>query len=140
MALLGLGGGFLVSRMRPETFVVRASMLLAMPVGENGPISAGAVLGGDQWKKFMRSYRSLEPIARAQHLYLIGPKRLGGPPLPYGPSGPDAALLSGLEIGPSPPPGARLRSHRRRQELGTDAAQDLAEEPRRGRRLGREGV
>ncbi|MBP9898518.1 MAG: polysaccharide biosynthesis tyrosine autokinase, partial [Gemmatimonadales bacterium] len=106
MALLGLGGGFLVSRMRPETFVVRASMLLAMPVGENGPISAGAVLGGDQWKKFMRSYRSLEPIARAQHLYLIGPKRLGGPPLPYGPSGPDAALLSGLEIGPSYTPGA----------------------------------
>lgn len=106
MALLGLGGGFLVSRMRPESFVVRASMLLAMPVGDNGPISAGAVLGGDQWQKFMRSYRSLEPVARAQHLYLIGPKRLGGPPLPNGPSGPDAALLSGLEIGPSYTPGA----------------------------------
>lgn len=106
MTLLGLGAGFLVSRMRPETYVVRASMLLAMPVGDNGPIAAGAVLGGDQWQKFMRSYKSLEPVARAQRLYLIGPKRLGGPPLPHGPSGPDAALLEGLDIGPSYTPGS----------------------------------
>ena len=84
MALLGLGGGFLVSRMRPESFVVRASMLLAMPVGDNGPISAGAVLGGDQWQKFMRSYRSLEPVARAQHLYLIGPSGSAGRRSPTG--------------------------------------------------------
>lgn len=97
--LLGLGGGFLVSRMRQETYVVKASMLLAMPVGDNGPIAAGAVLGGDQWEKFMRSYRSLEPVAQEHRLYLIGPKRLGGPPLPHGPSGPDAELLMGLDIG-----------------------------------------
>jgi|CXWL01.1.fsa_nt_gi capsular exopolysaccharide synthesis family protein len=105
MTLMGLGAGFLVSRMRPETYVVQASMLLAMPVGDDGPIAAGAVLGGDQWQKFMRSYKSLEPVARAHRLYLIGPKRLGGPTLPNGPSGPDAALLSGLEIGPAYTPG-----------------------------------
>jgi capsular exopolysaccharide synthesis family protein len=103
--LLGLGGGFLVSRMRPESYVVKASMLLAMPVGDDGPIAAGAVLGGEQWQKFMRSYRSLEPVARMHRLYLIGPKRLGGPPLPNGPSGPDAALLSDFEPGPSYQPG-----------------------------------
>lgn len=105
MALLGLGGGWLVTRMRQESYVVRASMLLAMPVGDNGPIAAGAVLGGDQWKKFMRSYKSLEPVARMHRLYLIGPKRLGGPPLPHGPSGPDAALLGTFDIGPGYLPG-----------------------------------
>lgn len=103
--LLGLGGGFLVSQMRQETYLVSASMLLAMPVGENGPIAAGAVLGGDQWQKFMRSYQSLEPVARTHRLYLIGPKRLGGPVLPHGPSGPDAALLMGLDIGNGYTPG-----------------------------------
>jgi capsular exopolysaccharide synthesis family protein len=105
MTLFGLGGGLLVSRMRQESYVVKASMLLAMPVGENGPIAAGAVLGGEQWQKFMRSYRSLEPVAREHRLYLIGPKRLGGPPLPNGPSGADADLLTGLEIGPGYTPG-----------------------------------
>lgn len=103
--LLGLGGGFLVSRMRPPSYVVKASMLLAMPVG-NTPNTSGALLSGEQWKKFMRSYRSLEPVAQAHKLYLIGPKRLGGPPLPHGPSGPDAALLASLEVGPAYVPGS----------------------------------
>lgn len=106
LTLIGLGGGFLVSRMRPESYVVKASMLLAMPVGDNGPITAGAVLSGDQWRKFMQSYQSLEPVARMHRLYLIGPKRLGGPPLPHGPSGPDAALLRDLDIGPNYAPGS----------------------------------
>ncbi len=106
LTLLGLGGGYLVSRMRPESFVVKASMLLSMPMSENGPIAAGAVLGGDQWRKFMTSYRSLEPVARMHRLYLIGPKRLGGPPLPHGPSGSDADLLRDFDIGPAYAPGS----------------------------------
>lgn len=101
LSLLGLGAGYLVSRMRQEVYVVNASMLLSMPVGDTGPIQAGAVLGGDQWRQFMQSYRSVEPVAKMHRLYLIGPKRIGGPPLPTGPSGPDAALLRNFDIGPA---------------------------------------
>ncbi len=100
LTLLGLGGGFLVSRMKLESYVVRSKMLLSMPVS-SGPGGSAALLSGDQWKKFMSSYRSLEPVADLHKLYLIGPKKLGGPPMPHGPFGPDATFLRDFGIGPA---------------------------------------
>ncbi len=103
--LLGLGSGVMVSRTLKETYIVKATMLLSMPAGESGPIAAGAVLPGDQWEKFMRSYQALEPVARMHRLYLIGPKRLGGPMAPNGPSGPDASLLEDFDFNGTYVPG-----------------------------------
>jgi succinoglycan biosynthesis transport protein ExoP len=54
----------------------------------------------------MRSYRSLEPVAQMHKLYLIGPKQLGGPPLPHGPFGPDARFFKDFGIGPAFAPGS----------------------------------
>jgi capsular exopolysaccharide synthesis family protein len=97
LTLVGLGGGYLVSKLRPPSYEVRAKLQIAP--------SENPTFQSDQWKEYIQSYAVIEPVVRARRLYITGPKRVGGPPLPQGPSGPNAALFNGFNIGPNFTPG-----------------------------------
>lgn len=98
LSLVGLGGGMLVSRLRPESFTVNSTILIADQPNGAGAIQAGPEYQADQWKELFGNYYIVEPVAVSRRHYIIGPKRVGAPPLPNGPSGPDAALFNGFEI------------------------------------------
>jgi succinoglycan biosynthesis transport protein ExoP len=93
LTLAGLGGGYLMTRFRPQTYVVRARLQIA-------PSTEGASYANDQWKQYFVSYVIIEPVVLARRLFIKGPKRVGAPPLPLGPSGPAAALFNGLTVTP----------------------------------------
>jgi capsular exopolysaccharide synthesis family protein len=97
LTLVGLGGGYLVSRLRPPSFVVRAKLQIAP--------SDSPTFQSDQWREYIQSYAVIEPVVKARRLYITGPKRVGGPPLPQGPSGPNAGLFNGFDIGAHYRPG-----------------------------------
>ncbi|HEY4099477.1 MAG TPA: polysaccharide biosynthesis tyrosine autokinase [Gemmatimonadales bacterium] len=97
LTLVGLGGGYLVSRLRPPSFVVRAKLQIAP--------SESPTFQSDQWREYIQSYAVIEPVVKARRLYITGPKRVGGPPLPQGPSGPNAGLFNGFDIGANYRPG-----------------------------------
>ncbi len=98
LSLVGFGGGLLVSRLRPESFTVQADILIADEPGNAGAIQAGPAYQSEQWKELFGNYFIVEPVAISRRHYIIGPKRVGAPPLPNGPSGPDAALFNGFNI------------------------------------------
>lgn len=106
LSLVGLGAGYVMSGLRPPSYGVRAKLLVSMPNEDGGPVSAGNLYSGDQWKQLGKSYRVIEPVVIARRLYLKGPKRVGAPPLPLGPSGEDADLFRTFERGPRYQPGA----------------------------------
>jgi succinoglycan biosynthesis transport protein ExoP len=93
LTLAGLGGGYLMTRFRPQTYVVRARLQIA-------PSTEGASYANEQWKQYFVSYVIIEPVVLARRLFIKGPKRVGAPPLPLGPSGPAAALFNGLTVTP----------------------------------------
>jgi len=101
LSLVGLGGGLLVSRLRPESFTVQADILIASEPNSAGAIQAGPAYMSDQWKELFANYVVVEPVAISRRHFIIGPKRVGAPPLPFGPSGPDAALFNNFDINPT---------------------------------------
>ena len=92
LTLAGLGGGYVMSRLRPQTFVVKARLQLTP--------SEGSTYANEQWSDYFRSYTIIEPVVAARRLFIKGPKRVGAPPLPMGPSGPAAGLFNGLIVTP----------------------------------------
>lgn len=90
LILGGLGGGIVVSRLRPESYEIYGGLLLT-------PDQSSPYIG-PQYSQLIKQYNIIEPIVRARRLYIIGPKRRGGPPLPPGPSGPAAALFNGFSL------------------------------------------
>jgi succinoglycan biosynthesis transport protein ExoP len=94
LTLAGLGAGYLITRLRPATYVVRARLQIA-PNTNNA-----STFANDQWKQYFGSYVIIEPVVLARRLFIKGPKRVGAPPLPLGPSGPAAALFNGLTVSP----------------------------------------
>jgi capsular exopolysaccharide synthesis family protein len=92
LMLAGLGGGYVVSRLRPQTYVVRARLQLTP--------SEGSTYANQQWSQYFGSYVIIEPVVLARRLFIKGPKRIGAPPLPLGPSGPAAVLFNGLTVTP----------------------------------------
>lgn len=101
LSLVGLGGGLLVSRLRPESFNVTADILIADAPSSTGAIQGGPAYQAEQWKELFTNPVVLEPVAISRRHYIIGPKRVGAPPLPNGPSGPDAELFGNFDINPA---------------------------------------
>ena len=64
----------------------------------SGPFQAGASYGGESLVELVRSTRVVEPVVRRRRLYIVGPRRVGQPPLPLGPSGPDSSLFNGFSL------------------------------------------
>ncbi len=60
---------------------------------------------GSQYLTYIQTYSIIEPVAKARRLYILGPKRTGGPPMPPGPSGPAAALFNTFALDSNPVPG-----------------------------------
>jgi capsular exopolysaccharide synthesis family protein len=88
LTMAGLGGGAITSRLRPAEYVIHSELQIAP--------SDQPTFQQDQWKVYLTTYSILEPVAIQRHMYIIGPARLGAPPLPHGPSGPAAALFNGF--------------------------------------------
>ena len=85
---------FVCVRLDVETFVDRVEALVKSRPSQT------------LWKLNNRSDTlALEPEYGLSAALVQRFARLGGPTLPHGPSGPDAALLNGLEIGPAYTPG-----------------------------------
>ncbi|HEX3928039.1 MAG TPA: polysaccharide biosynthesis tyrosine autokinase [Gemmatimonadales bacterium] len=101
LTLVGLGGGVLFSRFRPLSYEVNGSILIADHTNnEAAAIQAPSIYLSTQWKQLITQFDIVEPVARARHLYITGPKRRGGPPLPPGPSGPAKELFTNFDLGP----------------------------------------
>lgn len=98
LTAVGLGGGYLASKLRPATYTVTAEVLIADPHSDDTPYAGAPLYTGNALKEFFYSYPVLTPVAIDRKLYIIGPTRLGGPPQPAGPSGPDAGLFDGFSI------------------------------------------
>lgn len=92
LTLLGLGGGYLMSKLRPQQFVVRAKLQIAP--------TDNPTFQSDQWTIYLKSYSIVNPVVLSRRLYIQGPKRVGGPPAPLGPSGPAAGLFNGFSLAP----------------------------------------
>ena len=90
LTIAGLGGGVITSRLRPAEYVVHAQLQIAP--------SDHPTFESEQWKVYLTTYSILEPVAVARRMYIIGPARVGAPPLPYGPSGPAATLFAGFTL------------------------------------------
>jgi succinoglycan biosynthesis transport protein ExoP len=90
LTLAGLGGGVIVSRLRPAEYVVNAELQIAP--------SDHPTFTADQWREYIMTYSILEPVAIQRRMYMIGPTRVGAPPLPHGPSGPAAVLFDGFSL------------------------------------------
>lgn len=98
LTLVGVGVGFVISRLRPESYVVHSTLQLS---GDETATFVGA-----QYSNYIYSYNIVEPIAVDHRLFIIGPRRTGSPPLPDGPSGPDASLFDGFVLGEHSIPGS----------------------------------
>ncbi len=103
LTLVGMGGGFLASRFIRASYAVDASILIGDHPSNAGAVSANPVFQAMQWRENFNSYRILQPVAQAKRLYIIGPKNVGAPPPPAGPSGPDKDLFNGFAIDDSTP-------------------------------------
>ena len=90
LTLAGLGGGVVVSRLRPQSYDVAGGLQLSPD--ESSPLI------GLQYQTLIQQYHMIEPIIRERRLFIRGPKRTGGPPLPPGPSGPNKALFNGFTL------------------------------------------
>lgn len=90
LTLVGLGGGYLVTKLRPQQFVVNAMLQIA-PTDH-------PTFQSDQWTLYLTSYNVLTPVVLDRRLYIQGPKRISGPPPPLGPSGPAQGLFNGFTL------------------------------------------
>lgn len=88
LTLAGFGGGYLVSKLRPQQFVVNATLQIAP--------NDHPTFQSEQWTLYLKSYSILTPVILDRRLYIQGPKRIGGPPPPLGPSGPAKGLFNGF--------------------------------------------
>ncbi len=112
LTLAGLGGGVVVSRLRPESYSVDGSLRLSPD--ESSPFI------GPQYMAYIQQTSVIEPIAIARRLYILGPKQAGGKPVPPGPSGPAAALFNTFSLGPNPVAGdykLKISGDRKKLEL-----------------------
>ncbi len=99
LLICGVGGGYLLSRFLPESYVVRGSLLVANNSEANaGPSQRGIVTTNEQWREFLQSYQLITPVVIARQLFILGPERVGGPPLSLGPSGDDRGIFRGMAI------------------------------------------
>ncbi len=103
LSVIGTGGGYVMSKLKPEMYNVNAVVL----VGDEGSTGPYQALGnaGRSLIELLTSYPVTQFVAEKRHLYIFGPKRLSGPPLPPGPSGPDAALFKDFTWTPKSVPG-----------------------------------
>ena len=118
LVLAGLGGGLVVSRLRPESYDVYGG--LQLNPDESSPFI------GPQYSTLIKQYNIIEPIVRDRRLFIIGPKRPGGKVLPPGPSGPDRALFNGFTLDSIRQPAAgdyrfKIASDRKTWELTNTA-------------------
>jgi polysaccharide biosynthesis transport protein len=88
----------LAARFLRESYDVQARILIAERSSGSGSVQANPVFAGMAWQQTFMSYKIIQPVATARRLYIIGPKRVGAPPPPAGPSGPDKALFNGFDI------------------------------------------
>ena len=100
LAILGLGGGYLTTRLKPPSFKARAQIAIE-DEKPKGPFEGAPLYVGDALKELFFSYPVITPVAESRRLFIRGPKKTGGPPLPAGPSGPDAALFDGFTWDPN---------------------------------------
>ena len=105
LTAVGFGGGILVSRLRPESYAVSSTIVLAEQPTASGAIQSGPIYASSQWKELMQSYQVLEQVAISRQLYIIGPKQVGAPPPGPGPSGPNKDLFNGFTLGEHNVPG-----------------------------------
>src|SRR5664279_4197295 len=98
LAIVGLGGGVLAGRYMRESYDVQAMILIADQSNMSGVGQSNPLFESNQWKQNFLSYKIIQPVAEARRLYIIGPKSIGAPPPPPGPSGPDKALFNGFAI------------------------------------------
>ncbi|MGH7592802.1 MAG: hypothetical protein ACRELE_02980, partial [Gemmatimonadales bacterium] len=97
---VGVAGGYLTTKLRPQSYVATAQVLLAGDKPQ-GPFEGTPIYEADALREFFFSYPVITPVAESRRLFMTGPKRLGGPPLPPGPSGPDAAIFDQLTWNPA---------------------------------------
>ena len=90
LTLAGLGGGIVVSRLKPESYEIYGGLMLS-------PDQSSPFIGS-QYRSLITQYNVIEPIVRDRRLYIEGPKRRGGAPLPPGPSGIDKDLFNGFDL------------------------------------------
>ena len=90
LTLVGLGAGYLMSRLRPQQFVVRAKLQIAP--------TDNPTFQSEQWTIYLRSYSIIDPVVFMRRLYIKGPKGIGGAAAPLGPSGPARALFNGFSL------------------------------------------
>jgi len=101
MALAGLGGGYLMSRLKPESYVVHADLAIAPPPSGEGAIVAAPIYSSGQWTELLQKYTVLDSVAIDRRLYIYGPKKVGAPSPPPGPSGTDAGIFNGFLPNPN---------------------------------------
>jgi capsular exopolysaccharide synthesis family protein len=97
LTLAGVGGGVVVSRLKPPSYVVNSALQLS-------PDENSAFVG-QQYDVYLKSYQIIEPVVLEHRLYIIGPTRIGAPPPPAGPSGPAAALFNNFDLASRSVPG-----------------------------------
>ncbi len=106
LTLVGLGAGYLVSRLRPATFEVKSSIALPDPTTNASSALQGAPLyAANQWSDLIKTYLVTQTVAEQRRLYIIGPTHVGDPPPPPGPNGPAAVLFNNFALGPQSSPG-----------------------------------
>jgi len=50
LTMVGLGGGFLIARLRPDNYTVSATIVLAETPSASGAIQSGPIYASSQWK------------------------------------------------------------------------------------------
>lgn len=118
--VFGLGGGYLASRLMPESYVVTGSFYVATQTANGGSggnnllTSSSTQLSNDQWREFIRGYGIITPVVISKQLFVSGPIKVGGPPAPMGPSGDDAKIFAGLS------PASNFQPGRYELKIGAD--------------------
>lgn len=94
----GVGGGVVVSRLKPPSFVVNGRLELS-------PDENSAFVG-QQYAEYLKSYSILDTVVLEHRLYIIGPTSIGAAPPPPGPSGPAASLFNTFQLAVRSVPGS----------------------------------
>lgn len=92
VTVVGLGAGYLTTRFKLESYTVRAQIAIA-DEKPTGPFEGQPIYVGDALKELFLSYPVITPVAESRRLFIRGPKKVGGRPLPLGPTGPDADIF-----------------------------------------------
>ena len=88
LALAGLAGGVLATRIIKPQYEVSATIWIETPSRERagGPIQGDRLLQSRAWVELLRAYKVLDPVVRQQRLYLSAAV------------GPDSSLFRGFDL------------------------------------------